>query len=62
MHQLQNRLLGDRPSLLEQFNMDPAVPVAAVVLREDLCNSGLQGRPTIGAIKSGLVVEGRGPG
>jgi hypothetical protein len=61
-HQLQNRLLGDRPSLLQQFNMDPAMPVPAVVLRKNVSDSGLQGRPWIGAIEFGLVVEERGPG
>lgn len=43
-HQLQHGLLGDRPPLLEQFDMGPAVPVPAVVLLGNLCNSGLQGR------------------
>ena len=42
--------------------MDPAVPVPAVVLFENLCDGGLQGRPGIGAWEAGLVVEERGPG
>jgi hypothetical protein len=33
-HQLQHGLFGDRPPLLQQFGMDPAVPVPAVVLLE----------------------------
>jgi hypothetical protein len=42
--------------------MDPAMPVPAVVLRKNVSDSGLQGRPWIGAIEFGLVVEERGPG
>jgi hypothetical protein len=61
-HQLQHGLFGDCPSLFEELDVDPAVPVPAVVLGENLCNSGLQGGPRIGALEAGLVVEERGPG
>ena len=61
-HQLQHGLVGDRPPLLEHFDMDSAMPFLTVVFLKDRSDGGLQGRPTIGAIRPGLAVEERGPG
>jgi len=49
---------------LEQVRGDEALlaSVPAVVFLEDLRNSGLQGRPWIRALKTGLVIEECGPG
>ena len=62
IHQLKHSLLRDLPALLGQLGLDAAVPVPGAALLENLCNSGLQGGPRIGALEAGLVVEERGPG
>ena len=35
-------LLRESPALLEQFRVDPAVPVSAMILRDDLRDGGFE--------------------
>ena len=51
-HQLQHGLLREYPALLEQFRVDTAVPVPAVVRREDLRDCGLEGLLGVWSLES----------
>ena len=48
--------------MIDQFDVDPAVPVPAMVLLGDLRDRGLEVLLRVGGLKPGLVIEERGPG